>query len=119
MKIKIKLAVTVCLFACMASTSVYAMSLRELRGLDRSSKQGPEYKRFYLIGLLEGILAANEHAVRMGSKPLFCVDGRRLDPITAVALFNTEMKRNADLYEADMRVDLVMTNALINAYTCN
>ncbi len=119
MKNKIAYAVILCLLTLVASGSANAMSLRELRALEKSNKQGPEYKRFYLIGVLEGILAANVQAVQAGAKPLFCLDGRRLDPINATVLFNTEMKRNADVYEADMPVDLVVLNALANAYSCN
>ena len=36
----------------------------------------------------------------------------------AKGLFTTELKRNADLYEADMPVELVMLNALGTVYPC-
>jgi hypothetical protein len=33
-------------------------------------------------------------------------------------LLQAELQRNADLYEADMPVSLVLLNALTTAYTC-
>jgi hypothetical protein len=36
----------------------------------------------------------------------------------ARSLFDTERQRNAGVYEADMPVQLVMTNALANFYPC-
>jgi hypothetical protein len=36
----------------------------------------------------------------------------------AKPLLDAELKRNADLYEADMPVQLVIANALVNVYTC-
>jgi hypothetical protein len=96
-----------------------AMSLRELRQLERSNaKQGDLYVQYYLIGVLEGIQEANTALTRAGGKPLFCQNGRRLDATQAQTIFNTERKRNADLYEADMPVQLVMMNALASTYTC-
>ena len=56
--------------------------------------------------------------VRSGGKPLFCLNGRKLEPRMAKPLFDAELKRNAGLYEADMPVQLVVLNALSTAYTC-
>ena len=96
-----------------------AMSLRELRQLERANpKQGELYVQYYLIGVLEGIQEANTALTRSGGKPLFCQNGRRLDVSQAQTIFNTERKRNAELYEADMPVQLVMMNALASTYTC-
>jgi hypothetical protein len=96
-----------------------AMSLRELRQLERANpKQGDFYVQYYLIGVLEGIQEANTALTRSGGKPLFCQNGRRLDVSLAQTIFNTERKRNAELYEADMPVQLVMMNALATTYTC-
>jgi hypothetical protein len=96
-----------------------AMSLRELRQLERANpKQGDLYVQYYLIGVLEGIQEANTALTRSGIKPLFCQNGRRLDATQAQTIFNTERKRNAELYEADMPVQLVMMNALATTYTC-
>jgi hypothetical protein len=36
----------------------------------------------------------------------------------AEGLYQTELKRNSDLYEADMPVPLVMGNALVTVYPC-
>ena len=100
-------------------SSVSAMSIRELRQLERANpKQGELYVQYYLIGVLEGIQEANTALTRAGGKPLFCQNGRRLDVSQAQTIFNTERKRNAELYEADMPVQLVMMNALASTYTC-
>ena len=96
-----------------------AMSIREMRALLKSDKQhGAEYVQYYLVGAMEGALEANAQTVRSGAKALFCLNGRRLEPLMAQPLFDTELKRNADLYEADMPVQLVLMNALSTAYTC-
>jgi len=96
-----------------------AMSLRELRQLERTNpKQGDLYVQYYLIGVLEGIQEANTALTRSGGKPLFCQHDRRLDTAQAKTIFDAERKRNAELYEADMPVQLVMMNALASTYTC-
>ncbi|MBC7703573.1 MAG: hypothetical protein H7274_06475 [Rhodoferax sp.] len=102
-------------FACAAQ----GMSIRELRALEKSDKRhGGEYVQYYLIGALEGAMEASAQSVRVGSKALICLNGRRLEPRTARSLFDVELKRHADLYEADMPVELVMVNALTTAYSC-
>ena len=102
-------------FACAAQ----GMSIRELRALEKSDKRhGGEYVQYYLIGALEGAMEASAQSVRVGSKALICLNGRRLEPRTARSLFDVELKRHADLYEADMPVELVMFNALTTAYSC-
>jgi hypothetical protein len=68
--------------------------------------------------VLEGSIEAHAQAVRAGAKPLFCVNGRRLEPDMAGPLFDAELQRNKALYEADMPVQLVMANALASAYSC-
>lgn len=99
--------------------SASAMTLRELRGLELSDKkQGEAYVNYYLVGAMEGVMEANAFHVRAGAKPLFCQNGRRLEPRMARSLYDTELKRNSDLYEADMGVPLVMANALATAYPC-
>ena len=96
-----------------------AMSLRELRALEKTSKQGPHYANYYLVGVMEGALEAHAHGVRNGAKPSICLNGRRLEPHMAKSLYDTERKRNEDLYEADMPVLLVMVNALATVYACS
>lgn len=99
--------------------SASAMSLRELRGLESlDKKQGEAYVNYYLVGVMEGAMEANAFQVRAGAKPLFCQNGRRLEPRMARSLFDTEVKRNSVLYEADMSVPLVLNNALSIAYPC-
>ena len=101
-----------------AATTANALTLREMRALEVSDKQGKVFVKYYLIGVLEGALEANIQTVRAGGKPLFCTEGRRLLPSMAKSIYDTEIKRNAELYEADMPAQLVMTNALVSAYTC-
>ena len=108
-----------CLAGAALAGSAHAMSLRELRALELSDKkQGPTYVQYYLVGVLEGSQEANAQAVRAGAKPLFCVNGRRLEPRMAKPLFDGELQRNKGLYEADMPVQVVMANALATAYSC-
>ncbi len=97
-----------------------AMSIRELRALAKSDpKQGENYVRYYQVGLMEGVLEAHARAVRDGAKPTICLGDRRLEPRMAEGLFDTELKRNADVYEVDMPAQLVMANALSNVYPCS
>ncbi|RFO97944.1 hypothetical protein DIC66_04240 [Rhodoferax lacus] len=99
--------------------SAGAMSIRELRLLEKSdTKQGANYKRYYLVGVMEGALEAHDSGVRAGAKASICLNGRRLLPSMAEGLYQTELQRNQDLYEADMPVTLVMRNALGSVYTC-
>ncbi len=95
-----------------------AMSLREFRLLDEAKEPMSNYAQYYLVGLMEGALESNNAAVRQGAKPLFCVNGRRLEPSMAQSLFRAELRRHSDIYEADMPAQLVMVNALASAYTC-
>jgi hypothetical protein len=95
------------------------MSLRELRTLEKSDKkQGDLYVRYYLVGVMEGALEASAQAERAGGQPVICLGGRRLEPRMARELFDGELRRNRDLYEADMPVQFVMQQALASAYPC-
>jgi hypothetical protein len=113
----IRATVVLMVGASLAATAS-AMSLRELRALEKSNKQGVLYANYYLVGAMEGALEAHAHGVRNGAKPTICLNGRRLEPRMARSLFDTERKRNEELYEADMPVQLVMVNALATVYTC-
>ncbi|WP_256856646.1 Rap1a/Tai family immunity protein [Variovorax sp. KK3] len=95
------------------------MSIRELRLLESNEKDGKLYANYYLVGVVEGLREASEAEQRAGQKPLFCVNGRRLEPSMARTLYQTELTRNADSYEADMPVQLVVSAALRNSYRCN
>ena len=96
-----------------------AMSIRALHALEKSdSKQGGNFKRYYLVGVMEGVLAAHDQGVRSGATPRICLNGRRLEPSMAEGLYQTELQRNAELYEADMPVGLVLGNALTTVYPC-
>ena len=95
-----------------------AMTIREMRTLEKLEKQGSTYLDCYLVGVMEGALEAHNDAVRKGATPTICVSGRRLLPSMAKDLFTTELKRNADVYEADMPVELVMLQALRTVYAC-
>ena len=96
-----------------------AMSIRELRTLEANEKDGKLYANYYLVGVMEGLREANDAEQRAGQKPLFCINGRRLEPVMARSLYQTELTRNADSYEADMPVQLVLSAALRNSYRCN
>ena len=109
----------VLLLALAYSQAAQALSIREMRGLEQSDKKhGITYVQYYLVGAMEGALEANSQSVRAGAKALFCLNGRRLEPRMAKPLFDAELRRNADVYEADMPVQLVMLNALATSYTC-
>ena len=97
---------------------VSAMNLREFRLLDDAKEPTSNYAQYYLVGLLEGALEANSAAIRQGAKPIFCVNGRRLEPEMAQTLFRAELSRNSEVYEADMPAQLVMVNALASSYSC-
>ena len=94
------------------------MSLRELRGLAYSGDEGPDYVNYYLVGVMEGVLEGQAQAVRDGATPIICLNGRRLEPSMAKSIYDTELQRNAEYYEADMPVQLVMANALATVYPC-
>ena len=100
-------------------SSASAMSLRELRALQKSGKEGLHYVNYYLVGVMEGALEAHAHGVRNGATPTICLNGRRLEPLMARSLFDAELKRNEGVYEADMPVQLAMINALVTVYACS
>ncbi|MDP3652538.1 MAG: Rap1a/Tai family immunity protein [Rhodoferax sp.] len=109
----------VLLLACASvATASSAMSLRELRTLAKTDKQGDNYVRYYLVGVMEGVLEAHAQDVRAGATPTICLNGRRLAPSMAKSLFDTELQRNEGLYEADMPAQWVMTQALATVYPC-
>ena len=95
-----------------------AMTIRQLRTLEAKEKDGALFADYYLVGVMEGLREASEAAQRAGAKPLLCVNGRRLEPSMARSLYQTELKRNADSYEADMPVQLVLLGALQASYRC-
>ena len=106
-------------FGLLAAHSASAMSLRELRTLEKNEAQGDVHALYYLVGVLEGALESQAKAVRLGAKPSFCPLERRLEPRMARELFDTELRRQAELYEADMPAPLVLLNALGTVYPCN
>ena len=103
------------LVACIPSQ---AMSLRQLSALEKQDKQGASYVRYYLVGVMEGLIGAEKARAPSGATATICPDGKRMEPAMAHSLFEAERKRNRDMYEADMPVALVMRNALQNAYPC-
>ena len=105
-------------FASLLAASASAMSIRELRALENTLEQGSAYTQYYLVGVLEGLVEANAAAVRLGGRPQFCQNGRKLEPRMASSMYLAELKRRADLYEADMPVQMVLLNALATAYLC-
>ena len=111
-------AVVLMLAGISLAATASAMSLRELRTLEKSSKQGIHYANYYLVGVMEGVLETDAHRARDGAKPTICLNGRRLQPSMARSLFDTELQRNDGVYEADMPVQLVLRNALSTVYSC-
>ncbi|MDZ7891293.1 MAG: hypothetical protein U5L73_05985 [Rhodoferax sp.] len=104
---------------CLAAASTaQAMTIREMRALEKTEKQGSTYTDYYLVGVMEGALEAHAQAVRAGAPASICLNGRRLEPSMAKNIYTTELKRNADLYEADFPVQLVLVNALGTVYPC-
>jgi hypothetical protein len=67
---------------------------------------------------MEATVHADSAAARSGDSPRICLNGRKLEPSMALSLYQTELRRNAELYEADMPVPLVMRNALEKIYGC-
>ena len=106
------------LAGALLSGQASAMSLRELQALGMAEQQGENFAHYYLVGVMEGALEAHQHAVRNGAKAVICLKSRRLEPHMARSLYDAERLRNADVYEADMPVALVMTNSLANFYPC-
>jgi hypothetical protein len=111
--------VAVLMVGASLATTVSAMSLRELRTLEKSTNQGIHYANYYLVGVMEGVLESHAHGTRNGAAPSICLKGRRLEPRIARSLYETELKRNEGTYEADMPVQLVMVKALETVYTCS
>ena len=109
---------TVLLALLALGASAHAMSIRELRTLEANEKDGKLYANYYLVGVMEGLREASEAAQRAGQKPPFCTEGRKLDPAMARSLYQSELSRNADSYEADMPVQLVLSSALRSSYRC-
>ena len=109
---------TVLLALIAMGASAHAMSIRELRTLEANEKEGKLYANYYLVGVMEGLREASDAAQREGQKPAFCVEGRKLEPAMARSLYQSELSRNADSYEADMPVQLVLASALRNSYRC-
>lgn len=101
------------------ATAAQAMSLREYKALQKTGKEGNNYANYYLVGVMEGILHMQAQDARAGTAATICLNGRRLAPSAARELLTTELKRNAELYEADMPVELALSNALSNVYPCD
>ncbi len=114
-----KTASALLLGACaLYGVAAQAMSLREMRAIEQTDARGELYIQYYLIGVMEGALEADAQARRQGGKALYCLNGRRLEPRMAQSLLRAELQRNEGVYEADMPVELVMTNALSSTYRC-
>ena len=111
-------SLTALVFVAASMASASAMTIREMRALEKTEKQGSTYTDYYLVGVMEGAVEAHNQAVRDGGKPSICLNGRKLEPHMAKSLYSTELKRNADVYEADFPVQLVLTNALTTVYPC-
>ena len=109
---------TVLLALLALGASAHAMSIRELRTLEANEKDGKLYANYYLVGVMEGLREASDTAQRSGQKAAFCIEGRKFEPAMARSLYQSELSRNADSYEADMPVQLVLSSALRSSYRC-
>lgn len=116
---RVSTLVSMALACWCACATAQAMSLRELRALENTEAQGDLLARYYLVGVMEGVLDAHAQIERKGATPTLCLRGRRLEPSMARSLFDGELRRNKDLYEVDMPVALVMAQALLSAYSCD
>jgi hypothetical protein len=106
------------LMLLLAACAAQAMSIREMRTLEANEKDGKVYASYYLVGVMEGLREASDTALRNGQKAPFCIEGRRFEPAMARSLYQSELSRHADDYEADMPVQLVVKAALQNSYRC-
>lgn len=106
------------LLGVLMASSSQAMSLREFRSLEKVAIEGGNYANYYLVGVMEGAVESHLRDVRQGAKPSLCLDGRQLVPANAPALFDRELRLHPGVYEADMPVAFVMTQALAAAYAC-
>jgi hypothetical protein len=113
-----RLAATALAGLSLLCASAHSMTIREMRALEKTEKQGSTFSDYYLVGVMEGAVEAQTQAARAGAQPTICLNGRRLEPSMAKNLYTTELKRNADLYEADMPVQMVLLNALSTVYPC-
>lgn len=102
----------------LASAQAQAMSLRQLSALEKQDKQGVSFVRYYLVGVMEGLLEGEKTRRASGAPANICPEGKRMEPAMAQSLFEAERRRNRDMYESDMPVALVMHTALQNAYPC-
>jgi plastocyanin domain-containing protein len=100
------------------ANAAQSMSLRQLQALEKQDKQSANYVRYYLVGVMEGLVDAEKVRSTTGARARICQADKRMEPAMALSLFEAERKRNRDMYEADMPVALVMRNALQNAYPC-
>lgn len=100
------------------ANAAQSMSLRQLQALEKQDKQSANYVRYYLVGVMEGLVDAEKERGATGASTRICQADKRMDPAMAMSLFEAERKRNRDMYEADMPVAMVMRNALQNAYPC-
>ncbi|WP_294772331.1 Rap1a/Tai family immunity protein [uncultured Rhodoferax sp.] len=115
---KLRQAAALLALSAVVASTAQAMTIREMRTLEKTEKQGSTYADYYLVGVMEGAVEAQAQAARAGAQPTICLNGRRLEPSMAKNLYTTELKRNADLYEADMPVQMVLVNALGTVYPC-
>lgn len=114
---RLRIAVSAALL--LAIGAAQAMTLREFRALEtQEKKNGKAYASYYLVGVMEGLREASDASLRNGQKPSFCIENRKIEPSMARSLYQTELARHSDIYEADMPVQLVMSNALGNSYRC-
>lgn len=102
----------------LVATQASAMSLREMRALEKNEAQGALYTTYYLVGAVEALIEAQAEAQRQGQSRRFCPTGQGLQPPEVRSLFHTELGRDGGLYEADMPVQWVVLSALAARFPC-
>lgn len=104
--------------AALVATQASAMSLREMRALEKNEAQGSLYTTYYLVGAVEALVEAQADAQRQGQTRRFCPPAQGLVPTEVRSLVETELARDGGLYEADMAVQWVVLSALVARFPC-
>ncbi|MGQ0708505.1 MAG: hypothetical protein ACT4NV_02025 [Rhodoferax sp.] len=104
--------------AVLVASQAMAMSLREMRALEKNEVQGNLYTTYYLVGATEALVEAQADALRQGKPRRFCPPEQGVPPTEVRSLFETELGRDGGLYEADMAAQWVLLSALALRFPC-
>ena len=59
----------------LANAQAQAMSLRQLNALEKQDKQGASYVRYYLVGVMEGLMDGERARSASGAPANICPEG--------------------------------------------